>query len=168
MNWEAIGALGEVGGTLAVVATLAILYRQIKLSSEITKAQMDTMAKDQLAHLTLQAVVTPDLARIIEVAHSPDPSSLTEDEVRRAYWWYTSYGTILEGMYLRRKAGQLSEDMWIGYERIMLGAIVSPVGLKWWKEEMTPFSTEFRAHFDLLLADPETDTSWNVPSAKIN
>ena len=114
MNWEAIGAIGEVGGTIAVVATLIVLYRQIKLSSDITKAQMDTMAKDQLAHLTLQAVVTPDLARIIEIAHSSDPSSLTEDEVRRAYWWYTSYGTILEGMFLRREAGQLSEDMWVG------------------------------------------------------
>ena len=167
MNWEAIGALGEVGGTIAVVATLALLYRQIRLSSEITKAQIDTMAKDQLAQLTLQAVVTPDLARIVEDAQSPDPSSLTEDEIRRAFWWFTSYGTILEGMFLRRQAGQLSEEMWLGYERIMLGVLVSPVGSKWWNDEMTPFSANFRSHFDTLLASPDTDTTWKLASPNL-
>ena len=82
MNWEAIGAIGEVGGTIAVVATLVLLYRQIKQSSEVTKAQIDTMAKGQLAQLTLHPVVTPNLARIIEVGQSQDPSELSPDETR--------------------------------------------------------------------------------------
>ncbi len=29
MDWEAIGAIGEVGGAIAVVATLLLLYRQM-------------------------------------------------------------------------------------------------------------------------------------------
>jgi hypothetical protein len=37
MAWETITALGEVGGSIAVVATLVLLYRQIKQSSAITK-----------------------------------------------------------------------------------------------------------------------------------
>ena len=38
MNWEAIGAVGEVGGAIAVVATLAYLAAQIRHSSESTLA----------------------------------------------------------------------------------------------------------------------------------
>ena len=168
MTWEAIAALGEVGGSIAVVATLVLLYRQIKQSSAITKAQIDTMAKDQLAHLTMQPVAIPELARIIEVAQSEDPTALAEDEIRRAYWWFTSYGTILEGMFIRFKENQLSEEMWRGYESIMLGVLVSPLGQKWWHAEMTPFSRTFRAHFDTLLAAPQTDTSWKLPSANLS
>jgi len=163
MNWEAIGALGEVGGTIAVVATLVLLYRQIKQSSEVTQAQIDTMAKDQLAQLTLQPVVTPNLARIIEIGQSEDPSELTSDEIRSVLWWFTSYGTILEGMYLRWQAHQLDDEMWQGYEKIMLGALVSPLGQQWWNAEMTPFSISFRAYFEAKLAAPDTDTSWKLP-----
>ena len=165
MNWEAIGAVGEVGGTIAVVVTLILLYRQIRQSADITQAQIDMMAKDQLVNLTLQAVVTPNLARTIEIAQSTDPSSLTEDEIRQAFWWFTSYGTILEGMFIRWKKIQLSNEMWIGYEKIMLGVLVSPLGQKWWLAEMTPFSSSFRAHFDSLLTSGTADTSWKLPDA---
>jgi hypothetical protein len=48
MNWEAIGALGEVGSTVAVVVTLVFLYRQMKLSSDITRTQIDTMEEHPL------------------------------------------------------------------------------------------------------------------------
>ncbi len=166
MNWDAIGAVGEVGGSIAVVATLILLYRQLKQSSEVTRANIDTMAKGQLANLTLQPVITPDLARIIDVAASADPSDLVEDEILRPFWWFTYYGTILEGMFIRWREGQLSDEMWIGYERIMLGVLASPLGRHWWDVEMTPFSQRFRSHFDTLLADPKTDTSWKHASAR--
>ena len=38
MNWEAIGAFGEVGGAIAVVVTLIYLGRQISLSQQATTA----------------------------------------------------------------------------------------------------------------------------------
>ena len=165
MNWDAIGAVAEVGGSIAVVATLILLYRQLKQSSAVTRAHIDSMAKDQLANLTLQPVVTPDLARLIDIAASGDPSALADDEILRAFWWFTHYGTILEGMLMRWREGQLSEEMWLGYERIMLGVLVSPLGKRWWDAEMTPFSHKFRSHFDSMLADSETDTSWKHASA---
>ena len=33
MSWEAIGALGEIGGAIAVIATLYFLYKQIRLNT---------------------------------------------------------------------------------------------------------------------------------------
>jgi nitrate reductase gamma subunit len=129
MNWEAIGAIGEVGGTIAVVATLFLLYRQIKQSSVVAKVQIDTMAKDQFARLTLQPVVTPDLARIIEVGHSQDPSPLSPDEVRSVFWWFTSYGTILEGMFIRWKQHQLAApNSWDPYKLERPGRRRAPRG----------------------------------------
>ena len=38
MNWEAIGAVGEIAGALGVIATLLFLGFQIRLSSKATTA----------------------------------------------------------------------------------------------------------------------------------
>ncbi len=40
MNWEAIGAIGEIAGALAVVLTLLYLARQIQESRKATVAQI--------------------------------------------------------------------------------------------------------------------------------
>ena len=86
MDWEAIGAIGEVGGAIAVVATLLLLYRQIRQSSEVTIAQVDMMAKDQMAYLTSIPTRTPDLARILQVALSEGSTEeLTDDEKRKVF-----------------------------------------------------------------------------------
>ncbi len=114
---------------------------------------------------TKAVVGSREFGRLIDIAASGDPSALADDEILRAFWWFTHYGTILEGMFMRWREGQLSEEMWLGYERIMLGVLVSPLGKRWWDAEMTPFSHKFRSHFDSMLADSETDTSWKHASA---
>jgi hypothetical protein len=71
---------------------------------------------------------------------------------------------ILEGMFIRWRQDQLDDEMWRGYETMMLGVLVSPLGRQWWESEMTPFGSGFRAHFDEKLAAPATDTSWKLPT----
>ncbi len=44
MNWEAIGAVGEILGAIAVIATLIYLARQIKDSSRAARSQAITDA----------------------------------------------------------------------------------------------------------------------------
>ena len=56
MNWDAIGAIGEVLGSIGVVATL--LYLASEFRNNVKKSQMDGLAKAiesqarQFAHLT--------------------------------------------------------------------------------------------------------------------
>ncbi len=47
MNWEAIGAIGEVGGAIAVVVTLAYLARQIRDSAQATSIAAYHQAQEQ-------------------------------------------------------------------------------------------------------------------------
>lgn len=39
MHWQALGAIGELGGAIGVVATLVYLSIQIRQNSAVTKAQ---------------------------------------------------------------------------------------------------------------------------------
>ena len=51
MNWEAIGAVGEVVGAMAVIVTIAYLARQIRANSN----QMKVGSLIALNHLTNEA-----------------------------------------------------------------------------------------------------------------
>jgi heme/copper-type cytochrome/quinol oxidase subunit 1 len=62
MNWEAIGAIGELIGAVAVVVTLLYLVKQIKQNTESTKAVgLQTWQSDSTAHW-LSLATNPDLS----------------------------------------------------------------------------------------------------------
>ncbi len=51
MNWEAIGAIGELMGAAVVVATLLYLVKQIKQNTESTEAVgLQTWQANSTAH----------------------------------------------------------------------------------------------------------------------
>ena len=47
MNWDAIGAMGQVAGSVAVLVSFIYLARQIKQSAEITRLNMVAAARQQ-------------------------------------------------------------------------------------------------------------------------
>jgi hypothetical protein len=76
MSWEAIGAIGEVGGALVVAATLAFLVVQVR---QISKAINATITHGNIAgfnELNTLLAANPLLAEISDRG-SADPGRLT-------------------------------------------------------------------------------------------
>ena len=48
INWEALGAIGEIGGVIVVIATLVYLARQIRQSNQIALASTEITVRDNL------------------------------------------------------------------------------------------------------------------------
>jgi cell division protein FtsL len=89
MNWEAIGALGEWVGALAVLATLAYLALQIKQKSQSIGSNIELEASSQLARIVSRISDDSNLKRIYDdVADKKGLSS--EDE--RGYLWLMADG----------------------------------------------------------------------------
>jgi hypothetical protein len=65
MNWEAIGAIGEVGGAIAVVVTLVYLARQIHHSTQATRIAAYHQAQEQLWSVGAAVSTDPELAEIL-------------------------------------------------------------------------------------------------------
>ncbi len=65
MNWDAIGAIGEISGAIAVVATLLYLSKQIRQNSRSVEisALRDTTA--QWNHWSEMLATSADLADIV-------------------------------------------------------------------------------------------------------
>ncbi len=102
------------------------------------------------------------MARILEVADTA-PEELTDDEKRKVFWWYSYYGAVLEGWFIRWTKNQLDDEMWTGYERMMVGVLSRPVGQEWWASGMTPFTTSFRNHYEAKVAEINVDETWSLP-----
>ena len=62
MDWDAIGAVGELVGAAAVVLTLFYLARQIKTSSDISKADLFERSNDRFSRVRSIVIQHPEIA----------------------------------------------------------------------------------------------------------
>ena len=77
MNWEAIGAVGEVAGAIAVVLTLVYLSRQIRHSTNVSKVSSYHEAVGQI----VESAKDPDFSRL-QYKFSIDEPLSPEEEVK--------------------------------------------------------------------------------------
>ena len=84
MNWDALGAIAELVGAIAVVGTLFYLAVQVRHSKDATKANTQSLELHsytawQSAHIGLNtAMSNPTQAEII-ASGSYDPKTLTDE-----------------------------------------------------------------------------------------
>ena len=66
MNWEAIGALGEIIGALAVVATLVYLATQVRYAKQAAADQNRLTRANGVREIALVALANDDVRRSID------------------------------------------------------------------------------------------------------
>jgi hypothetical protein len=81
MNWDAIGAVGEIVGAVAVVATLFFLATQIRASNALAAAESRDRSFEQMSRLRHLIASDPDVARIWRLGCLGE--SLSDDESLR-------------------------------------------------------------------------------------
>ena len=110
MNWEAVGAIGEIVGAAGVVATLGYLAVQIQRSAKSTNtaAFQETVRSAQ----DLSSLVAQDgeLARLL-VAGSQNRGELSTEDRLRFHSFWTAMFTILEMSFHYRKNGMLESEV---------------------------------------------------------
>lgn len=73
MNWDAIGAIGEIIGAVAVLATLVYLARQVTHSVNLARAQQNKGLMDSYGGWNALIVTEPEIARLL--AETSDPAN---------------------------------------------------------------------------------------------
>lgn len=112
MNWEALGAIGEIVGAIAVILTLLYLATQLKQNSASTRAATYSSTTDGW-HTYLQTQTVEDLELIIQLAS--DHGSLTNAEFYRAYYLCRTLFRRMEHDYFQFCAGTFDSETWNAY-----------------------------------------------------
>ena len=135
MNWEAIGAVGEVLGAVAVVATLAYLSAQIRSGNRALLASQREAGFTAIREWNHQVMVDEQLADVIRRG-AKDLSSLTPTEEVQFGTCFYAFFKAFENIYLQCESGNASIDIWEGHSEGLLLYLRQP-GVRAWLEKGT-------------------------------
>lgn len=149
MNWEAIGAVGEILGALAVVATLFYLAVQIRQSTRLSQSQIQTELL-ALGHEVHNWKKSPEFAEVVVRANSSfEALSPAEKEQFETYVFQML--NIWEHAHGNHRRGLMSDSYWDAWNDTFHPNLAHEGWRGVWESAKPHFAEEFREHVDAYL-----------------
>jgi len=115
MNWEAIGAIGEVIGALAVVVSLIYLASQIRLNNSLARNDsLQTVLQSEMNFASIIINNADIWDRVIAGESFSD-----REENRKATILYNLYLLDSANRYFQYTTGYLDNDAWEGRRKTL-------------------------------------------------
>ena len=142
MNWDAIGAIGEILGAAAVFASLIYLAVQTKQNTRALKSAAFHQIRSSFSEVSLAVVQDPTLVSLLQRIRGDDPDIPIEDATRFTYF-LTTFLRRGESAYFQSSQGALEYESWLGIKRTILMLLGNRYGQQFWHSESTRFTAEF-------------------------
>ena len=142
MNWEAIGAIGELLGALAVVLTIGYLAVQVRQNTRGMKVAAKLEITKQHSEYTDLILLNPELFDLQTKGRSGEDLSEIEWArfsllMQRATWHFSS-------MHYQYRAQALSAEEWYESQRLIDWFTLAPGYRSWWDKNAINYSADFR------------------------
>jgi hypothetical protein len=144
MNWDAIGAIGELIGAITVMVTLVYLVIQLKQNTKALKSSTFQEISNVMAQNWEVAIANPDVAELfLKTASGLDAL----DEKER--FLFGAMATMLfrrvETVYTQESLGAIDARLTLGFKESSISSL-SHVGMReWWQQSQAAFRPEFVA-----------------------
>ncbi len=158
MNWDAIGAIGELMGATAVVVTLLYLVKQIRQNTESTEAVgLQTWQSNSTAHW-LALAENRELGRAVATS-AYDSRDLSDDNwIQVGCWWLNNFRQY-QTTFVMHERGVVDDELFVVEMRMAARNLQAPGIRQWWdaggRNQMIPRFTKYLEAFD-----PGEDTNW--------
>lgn len=127
MDWNAVGAIGEIVGAVAVVATLAYLAQQIRDQNRANQTAAFEGIVDAFSQFNMMLAADTELHRIYTTGLN-DPTELTDDEAGRFSWLFRAYMNNNHKIYRAYQRGSIEEKVWSQYAAEAAEQLETPGG----------------------------------------
>ncbi len=150
MNWEAIGAVGEIGGAIAVIATLIYLSIQIKGSARAARSAAVTDATTAMQAFYQQLGTDPQASELF-LEGLTNPDSLSRQAQFQFLYLLHSAFLALQRSYFLAQEGTLDVGL-----RDSIGTAIHVVNhlpgmYLYWRQRKSFFQPEFADWVEGLL-----------------
>ncbi len=145
MNWEAIGAVGEVLGAVGVIVTLAYLAVQIRANTRTMSAESRRAVRQSSREVNLRIAASSELARIFDEGLA-DSSKLDPTESTRFTFIFAEMISTCEELFIDSHSGIGESADFDQTARSTLPLLRAPGGREWWQRFGKNFTTEFQAY----------------------
>ena len=149
MNWEALGAIGEIVGAVAVILTLGFLALQIRQNSRTVKATAAQSVLQSLSEALRAAAESRVLTRVM-MQGLTDFDKLDETDEWQFFLWLFAWFRLVEQAYQHYAMGNIEEGTWAGQVAHLKGNLANPAVARFWAVRRSAFSQEFQQFVDSL------------------
>jgi hypothetical protein len=151
MNWEAIGAIGQIVGTVLVGVTLIYLALQLRQNTSSLKSST-FLAISTLMGSTMEVLATnPDLAPLVIKAQAGLDALSAAERARFGFMMMMAFRRV-ETVVVQRHLGFIDPHLTEGFERSALSVLASSGARQWWDGSKGAFSNLFSTWVDGKLA----------------
>lgn len=156
MNWNAIGALGEIFGGLAVVLSLVYVAAQLRQNTQALRRAASADAISAIRHWNDALIRDPEVGRIFTQGLTGIDSLSEADRIRFLTLMVNFFKTY-EDLYYQYANGAMDPEVWAGWEQ--LGVMYfNTVGMRqYWNERRPIFSASFQRWMDSISDLPPAE-----------
>ncbi len=146
MNWDALGAIGEIVGAFAVVLTLGYLAIQMRQNVTGMKVAAKQEMTRQYSDYVDLLLANPELRALNR--RGMNGEALNDDDravflllIAKACWYFAS-------MHYQYQQHSLSEDEWNQSKQLIASYCLAPGFKSYWEERGFTYSDSFRAYIE--------------------
>ena len=164
MNWEAVGAVGEVLGALAVFATLVYLAVQIRQNTSALQSSASQAVHENFALWYGQTQSDPVLLEV-SIRGMEDYSALSTIERAQFIALFMNFSIHTQNAFYKWREGSLSPELWRGWEYVSMNIFSTPGGKVFWNERRYLFADAFQKFVaeDIMTRTPHPDAkAWGA------
>jgi hypothetical protein len=145
MNWDAIGAVGELVGAVAVVVTLAYLASQLRQNTKALRSSTYQAFNDSSFSWADSEI--ENSAMIANTAHYSSLDELTPEEYEIWRGIMFKAFTVMESNYLHHRAGAMDDDI---FESRMIASVNVIMQRPIWRQMFHdfPLLPEFKEYME--------------------
>ena len=155
MNWEAIGAVGEILGAIGVIATLGYLAVQIRQNTRSSREAASRASFDTVTRINLLLVENPEVAELALRGRS-DTGDLDRAEAMRFTYLMMSTFLMYQDMYFHSRRSEIEPHLWSTTEAGFEPVLRAPGTWSWWESNQWRFAPEFVEYVKLRRAEAKT------------
>ena len=154
MNWDAIGAIGEIVGAIAVVITLIYLAAQMRVNTAAVNRTATQNILQGRADLSFYIANDKEITALLWNG-ADDPDSLTSEEWQRFFFVVSGAVRTMELGFIDYEKGRMEEDEWLGQSNAILFWFPRPGFRKWVQEYGQTLTPGFRNYVEKIQMESE-------------
>jgi hypothetical protein len=142
MNWQALGAIGELVGALAVFVTLLYLAIQLRLNTKALRSSTFQDISVSTAMNMQLIATTPGMSELILKAQAGLDALNEEERIRFGAMIMSSFRRV-EAVYIHQTLGAIEPKYAEGFKRSSLSALAHRGVSEWWDTAQDAFTEDF-------------------------
>ena len=148
MNWDAVGAIGEVVGAMAVVVTLAYLAIQVRENSRQLRLT-STLSINSLMNEGFDPIYNNEKNMLIWTTGLKAPDTLDESDFEIFLLFMTRLMNPFETVVTHNRLGALDQDNFKKYVAFFSNLMRTQGGARWLASGQMMLSDDLRQALDL-------------------